>query len=141
VKEFVELCKKVFEQKKVVDDLKDQVKEENKKLTGLQLDALKMFDALELEKQAIPGFGTIYVKTDRSVKTPKTIAEKRALNAWIAANKGEDVLESMQSIASATLNSFWKKEFEQAVEDGNMNFKMDGIEPPTEYKKIGMRKG
>lgn len=139
MQDFIGAVKNLWEQKQVVDELKDRLADESKKLTGLKLDALKAMEVMELDKQHVPGCGTIYRQKEFSVKVPKTPAEKEELFHWIAAHKGKDVLDNMLSIHSASLNSFYKSELEIAKEEGNVDFKIPGIDAPEVYWTLGMR--
>lgn len=139
--EFLEKCRAVWEQKAKVDEVKDQLKEENSKLTKFKADVEKYMEDTELEKQHIPGFGTLYRQKKFSVKVPKTPDEKAALFDWIRDNKGEDVLFNLQTIASPTVNALYKEELAEAKKEGNINFNIPGIGEPKVYFDIGMRKG
>jgi hypothetical protein len=97
-------------------------------------------EALELEKMAVPGHGTVYRKKSFSVKVPKDPSQKSALFDWIKNNKGEEVLQNMLSINSMTLNSFYQAELEVAKEAGNINWRMDGVSEPEVYFQLAMRK-
>lgn len=141
MQEFLDLCRCMWEQKAKVDELKSQVKDANAELTKLQVDILKRMDVMELEKQHIKGYGTLFLKRERSVQVPKSIPDKLALFDWIKEHKGEDVLNKYLSINSQSLNSFWKQEYEIAKEEGNIDFAMAGVAPPEMYTKLGTRKG
>jgi len=141
MEDFLGLCRSTFEQKAKIDEMQKIVDAEKKIFGQQQAEILRQMEALELEKQHIKGFGTIFQKTERSVKVPKTVEEKLELFAWIKDNKGEDVLNRYLTINSRSLNSFYKEELEIAKEEGNVNFKIAGIEEPQVYYKLGMRKG
>jgi len=141
MEEFLDKCREVWEQKAVVDNIKDRLKEESGKLEGMKKEVIKTMEAADLQKQHIPGFGTIYRQEKYSVRVPKDPDAKCQLFSWISRHKGEDVLFNMQSIQSQTLNSFYKEEFANAVEEGNIDFKIDGLSEPEVYYQLGMRKG
>jgi len=140
MQEFLDKVKEMWEHKSVLEGIKEDLKVESAKFEALKGDVLKAMEALELDKQHLPGLGTVYRQKNFSVETPKTIESKEALFKWISDNKGRDVLRSMISINSQTLNSFYKSELEVAKETGNIDFALPGIEAPKLYWTIGMRK-
>lgn len=140
MQEFLDLVKEMWKRKETVDQLKDQLKLESSQMEAVKAKALKAMETMELDKQHIPEYGTIYRKKNFSVKTPKTLEQKEALFGWIGESKGRDVLRSMLSINSQTLNSFYKAEMEVAKEEGNVDFALPGIDTPELYWTLGMRK-
>ena len=141
MEKFLAKCREAWEQKAVVEKLKDELKEANGEFTRLKNEIEKAMEASELEKQHIPGYGTISRVQKLSVKVPATPDEKKALFDWIQSTKGADVLFSLQSINSKTLNAMYKEEMDNAIKEGNTKFHMPGIQPPKAYYEIGMKKG
>lgn len=139
MQDFIGAVKNLWDQKTVVDELKDRLADASKKLEGLKLDALKAMEVMELDKQHVPGCGTIFRQKNFSVKVPKEPGQKEQLFTWIAEHKGKDVLDNMISIHSASLNSFYKSELEIAKEEGNVDFRIPGIDSPEVYWTLGMR--
>lgn len=137
----VGLCRAIWAQKAVVDRLKEQLDKEVSRMEGLKLDAIKSLDAMELTKQHLPEFGTIYVQTKMSIQVPKDPGDKRLLFAYIEKEKGAETLLGLQTIHSATLNSFYDTESTLAAEAGNHRWALPGVGEPKAYKTIGMRKG
>jgi len=137
---FLSKCREAWDQKGVVDGIKDQLAQANAKFTKIKAEVEKAMEDAEIEKQHIPGFGTLYRRRKFSVKIPKTPEDKKAFFDWIADNKGEDVLFSLQSIASATVNSLYKEELAIAKEEGNVDFKIPGVGKPKVYYDISMTK-
>lgn len=141
MEDFLNNCRRAWEQKAIVDDLKDSLKSASAELTSIKQDLDKQMESSELVKQHIPGYGTLYRQKKFSVKVPKDPVEKLALFDWIEENKGADVLFNLQSIASPTVNALYKEELEIAKKEGNVDFKIPGIGEPKVYWDIGMRKG
>ena len=141
MEDFIVAVKELWRQKEVVDDIKDKLGSESKKFEAMKSNAVKALEAMEIDKQHVPGCGTIFKQKSFSVKTPKDPESKRALFGWIAENKGQDVLDNLLSINSMTHNSLYKSELEVAKEEGNVDFALPGIETPEVYYKLGMRKG
>lgn len=141
LKQFTEHVREIWEQKAVVDNIKDRLAEESKKLEGLKKDAIKVMEAGEIEKFNVPGFGTVSRQKKFSVRVPKDLASKLQLFDYIKTQKGEDVLQSMVSVNSATLNSFYKEERDEAVKRGDIDWTIPGLSEPDIYFQLGMRKG
>jgi len=141
MQEFIDLVKSVWEQKAVVENIKERLKEETAKLEGLKKDTIKQMEAGELDKFNVPGFGTVSRQKKFSVRVPKTPEDKLALFQYISEHKGEDVLRNMLSINSNTLNSFYKEERAEAVEEGDIDWALPGVKDPEIYWQLGMRKG
>lgn len=137
----VQLCRALWQQKAVVDAIKEQLDAESTKFEDLKKSTLKELDARELTKQHIPGFGTVSVQTKWSVQTPKTAEDKLLLFAYIEREKGKDALLGLQSIHSGTLNSFYDAEAALASERGDHKWTLPGVGEPKDYKLLALRKG
>lgn len=131
------LCVELFKQKAVCDTVNERLKEEKKKQEAIEAKIMAAFESSDCEKQAVKGVGTVYLKDYTSYKTPKTMEEKAALKEYM----GEEKWEAMVSINSRTLNSWASEEFNKAIEEGNHQFKIPGLEDPTMTRKIMTRKG
>lgn len=81
-----------------------------------------------------PGVGTASITHRQNFTTPKTGEEKVQLFGYIKDKYGEEVLRSMISIHSATLNSFAKKEIEAGV------LAIPGLGQPTATEILAFRK-
>lgn len=137
---YLDTAHKLWLQRAVVDELKAALALEEKKLTGLKLDFVKEIDAVGLTKQHIPGRGTLSIQTKFSVKVPKGDEAKASLFQYIEKEKGPPVLFGLQTIHSATLNSFYDQEFELAKERGDHRWVLPGVGEPEAYKQISFRK-
>ena len=137
---FINTCRKIWDQRAIVNVLKEKLGDESKKLEELKATALKQMEALGLTKQHISGLGTIYAQTKFSVRTPKTPEDKTALFEYITNTKGADVLLAMLSVNSNTLNSFHEEEFELAKERGDFKWRLPGCSDPEIYRTLNMRK-
>jgi hypothetical protein len=71
-----------------------------------------------------------------SVKTPKSIEDKRLLFQYIRETYGQDVLDEYRTVNYQTLNAFYKQECEH-LGDGA---KVPGLEEPTLDISLGFRK-
>lgn len=139
MQEFIDKVRGLWELREQKEELEEKLSALTKKLEGQKIETMKLMEAMGLEKQHVPGYGTIYRQKEFSVQVPKTPAEKEELFNWIAVHKGKDVLDNMLSIHSATLNSFYKSELEVAKSEGNVDFKIPGVKTPEVYYKLSMR--
>lgn len=137
----VETCRAIWAQKKIVDEISIHLEAEKSKLEVLKKKVIVELDSQELTKVHIPGSGTIYIQTKFSIETPKTPDSKLALFGYIEKEKGPEVLLGMQSIHSATLNSFYEQESTVAAERGDHRWALPGVGEPKMYKTLGTRKG
>lgn len=137
----VELCRAIWRQKAVVDNVKEKLEAEVSHLEALKADAIKSLDSLELTKQHLPGVGTAYIQTKFSVTVPKTPEAKVELFDYIREKKGPDVLLGLQTINSQSLNSFYDAESTLAAEAGNFRWALPGVGEPKAYKTLNLRKG
>lgn len=81
-----------------------------------------------------PGIGTASITHRQNFQTPKTGEDKVELFTYIKNKYGEEVLRSMISIHSATLNSWAKKELEAGA------LVIPGLGQPTSTEIIAFRK-
>lgn len=81
-----------------------------------------------------PGIGTVSITHRQNFTTPKTGEDKVALFEYIRDKYGQEVLRSMLSIHSATLNSWAKKELEAGA------LVIPGLVQPTSTEIIAFRK-
>ena len=84
---------------------------------------------------------TIKLSVKKSVLVPKTLHDKRALFAWLREHKGEDALTGFQSIASTTLNAFYKEELkEHQNKTGELEFHIPGVAMGASIEKLSLTK-
>jgi hypothetical protein len=135
--EFQSLCAEAWKQRAKVDELTRVASEESKKLEELKAKVLAYFEQYELEKQHVPGFGTISVINRFSVKVPQG-DNKLAFFEYL---KETGIFEAMATVHSQTLNSWFKEKQEAALNEGNLEFSVPGIDEAKLVKTIGFRKG
>lgn len=102
----------------------------------IQLEMINILETLEIDSIKAHGFN-FYIEEKYSVKTPKTLEEKKALFDYL---KQQGMYDEMVSVNSQTLNSYYKAMSDQAEGQGILDFQMPGIEPPTSYKQLKMRR-
>lgn len=136
VNELEELCAEIAKQRDVLDVIDAQKKEENKKLIEFENKLLEMFRSLG--KSSYPSkVGTLSVTHRMSVKLPANPEDKKAFFTYL---KDRGLFEDMVGVHSATLNSFYKAEFEAAKDRGEgLDFALPGINTPTINETVSFR--
>lgn len=121
--EFEQLCDKVFEQKEVVDELKDTLKTENAALTALEENVMAYLEKYGKAKHA-GRLGTLSLRVESYPAVPKD-PDKRA--AFFAYLKKEGVFDGLITVNANTLKAYYKQEREAHEDDPN--FAIPGLEP------------
>lgn len=117
-------------------ELDRQLKVSKGNLALVQKQILETLNALEID--SVKGHGFMFYKTqESSVKTPKTLEDKRALFDFL---REKGIFDEMVSVNSQTLNSLYKNLAQEALEQGVLEFNMPGIAEPTNFTKLKMRK-
>lgn len=111
-----------------------------KEITGRLEDAeKKMIETLlanEMTSYRSPS-GLCSLSFRTSVKTPKTLEDKTALFEYL---KQKGLYDTMVSVNSQTLNSFYKSELEAAKERGDDNFNVPGVTEISVQQILSFRK-
>jgi hypothetical protein len=136
MKEFESLIEQAYKLKAEKEELEAQAEAVGATLTELQKQILAHMEAFEKESYKSK-WGTIIAVNKSSVKIPRDPEAKAKFFAYLD-KKG--IKEDLLTVNSQTLNSFWKAERDAAIAAGAEEFQMDGIDPPTMYKQITMRK-
>ena len=140
IRELQEKIKSLKEVRTRYDEKKKQLELEKEILDSLEDDIIQAFEENDLTSFKLDGVANVSITHRLTVPTPKTIEDKRAFFAWVAANKGEEVRDAMMSVNSMTLNSFYKAEYESLTDDEKLVFQMDGIGLPSLQKTLSVRK-
>lgn len=135
--QFDGICKQFFDQRATVQGIKDKLKEEQEKLDVLESQLLHIMEETNREKVHVAGHGLIYTVDRFTVQTPKSLDDKKRLFKYLT-DKG--IFFEMASVNSQTLNSFYKTEMEQAVSEGNVDFKIPGVGDPSHIRTLSVRK-
>jgi hypothetical protein len=138
LEEFQALGVKLWEEKAKLEELEAIASKQSKEVEALKAKVISCLEAAGLDKFAVAGFGTVF-KTQRfTVTVPKDGADREAFFGYL---ESQGIFRELITVNSQTLNSYWKKEFEAAVEQGNPDWKMPGIADPKHVITLGMRKG
>jgi hypothetical protein len=136
LKEFEALIEKAYWLKKEKEEYEAKAEKVGEELEGIKTQLLAFME--EFDKTSYKSkFGTIIAAKKLSVKTPKDPESKAAFFAWLD-SKG--IKDQLLTVNSKTLNSLYEAEFEAAKEAGADNFSIPGIEAPTVYTQLQMRK-
>ena len=134
--DLVTLTRDYRETKTKITDLKTQLSILNASLKELEKSLLE-----KMEAEDITSFKNEYGLFSKSVrasyKVPKTDAERQEFFGWL---KDKQLYEQYRTVNSQSLNALAKTEFEIAAEEGNIEFKIPGLQEPTITEYISMRK-
>lgn len=134
--ELSELTELASELKQSIDKVEGQLKQLKDKQGEVHSKILKVLELSEIDSVKSHGF-LFYTQSNSSVKTPKTLDEKLRLFDFLEA-KG--IFNEIVSVNSQTLNSLYKNLEAEALENGVLEFRMPGVEAPTVYKQLKMRR-
>lgn len=135
--ELADLTKEAASLKKEIDAIEVQLKAKKTKLSEYQGQLLKVFEAADLDKISSHGF-TFYIERRSSVKTPKTLEDKKRLFDYLD-EKG--IFMEFASVNSQSLNKLYKTLEKEALDTGEIDFRIPGVDEPTEFEQIKMRRG
>ena len=116
----------------------DELKAKATEAHGIYEAQMKLvIDTLNANKRnsySVDGVGSVHIVHKEVYTTPKTNEQKTSLFNFIKENYGPDVLMSMVSINSQTLNSWANKEAEAGV------MSIPGLEAPTMQENLSLRR-
>lgn len=135
LQEFEDLCTRAYELKKDLDLLDLQKKSVNENLMQVQQKILIHMEAHN-KKSYKTQHGTIVAATKFQVTLPKTPEQLEAFYSYL---KSRGHFDNLISVNYQKLNSYYKQEMEAAVEAGNIDFKVPGIDEPKAFTQIQMR--
>lgn len=121
-----------FKLKNLISDQEKQLKEMKKHL----IDFMEKSDTQRLEGDNCK----ISLVIKATPAMPKDVNSKQALFNWIKTNKGQDVLDAMLTFNSRSFGSFYNAEETAAIEGGDFEFKIDGVEEPHNVSSLMVRK-
>ena len=119
--------------------LKNHISEQEKQLKEMKKELITFMESTDTQR--IEGDTckiSLVIKATPSM--PKDVVSKKKLFNWIAENKGPEVLDEMLTFNSRSFGSFYNAEETAAIEDGNLEFSIDGVEEPHNVSSIMVRK-
>ena len=132
--EMTELTQKIFERRSKLDELKEIVKQHTGELEKLKAKAIAHLDAAQL-KTFKTAEGKITAVDKFSVKVPRDPEAKAQFFDYL---RDKGIFENMITVNSNTLNGYYKQELEIAVQQGNVDFSIPGLEEPKAYKMLSI---
>jgi len=128
------------DQRNKYEEKKKESTLEYKRLEEMDRKIISMLQGAGLTKFA-SSVGTISTRIDHSYRVPKDADSKHRFFDFIRQNDGEEMLQTLLTINSATANSYAKSKVAEADEKGELDFKIDGLEDPTMKVSLSFRKG
>lgn len=117
----------------------DAAKEANAQMKEQEAKIIDMLKASGQKTFIAGGIGRATLVDKLSVKTPKSIDEKRALFNWIKDNLGEETRDAYMTVSSASLNKFYQEQNDLAAARGEV-LEIDGLEPPSSVTTLSFKK-
>lgn len=115
--------------KESLDDAQKRVDEAERELIHILSEAeMERFDADSC---------TVSRQERTSWRVPKEPAAKRAFFDWL---KDKGVFEDLVTVQSQTLNALCREEERLALDRGEVMFRVPGLEEPTVYETLSVRK-
>lgn len=130
-----ELVVKMFEQRKLVEEQEEKLKEMNIELTKIKSQITESLTLAELDQFDVPDVGKVFIKNVYNFKLPQG-ESRQAFFDYLKKTGQEDML----TVNHNTFNSFCKKKLEEAHERGELSVDVPGVEDPTLYQTVTMRK-
>lgn len=137
LKAFEELCEGAFKQRQYCDSMEDELKSEKSKLNEMQLKIQAQLEELGKDNYKAKD-GTVYIQSRLAFKVP---ADPDSRTKFFDYLKEKGAFDSLITVNYQTLNSFCKQEIETALAGGKTGHRIPGIEDPTVFRELRMRKG
>jgi len=108
---------------------KEKFQEESQRL-------IRMFEAAEITSMTAHGF-TFFIEDRETVRVPQSIEDKQALFRFLN-DKG--IFMQYATVHSQSLQSLYKTYAEEALKEGNLQFRLPGIGEPSTVTTLKLRK-
>ena len=122
-----EKAARIAELRDIEAELSASKKKITEELEALEMTAINALIEAGLKSYPAPS-GMLTVTYRTSVKTPKTPEEKESFYSYLK-DKGD--YDNLISVNSMKLNSYYKEQMALAIERGDQDFKIPGIEGVT----------
>lgn len=136
VQKLTEMIELSFSLRKEYDRAKKESDKAYADFQAAQVKAAGLMEALGLQKFHSPS-GTFTYVYEETYRVPKSPEQREEFFKFL---KEKGVYEQMVSVNSQTLNSFAKIEEKNALDEGNFDFKIPGLEKSVPRIKPIMRK-
>ena len=136
VAELSNACEQMYKLKEEIKNLEASIKDKQEIYSDIERRVLATFEAHNLSNFECSA-GKVIRSNRVSVKQPSSPEAKAEFFAYL---KGKGIFEEMVSVNSKTLSAYVKREIEQAELDGKMGFVPPGLEAPTRFEYVALRK-
>lgn len=131
-----ELANEILSLKRKKEELSDMEKKVGVELETAKKRMVAALEAAGVDSAEVAGY-SFSLRAKLSVRLPSSDEERTAFFDYLK-NKG--LFEQMISVNSNTLNSWYRGEAEAALEQGDIDFSVPGINNVSSYIELGMRK-
>lgn len=111
-------------------------KEAGSKLEAAKKRMVACLSALGVDSAEVAGY-SFSLRPKLSVRVPCSEEEREAFFNYLREN---GLFEQMISVNSRTLNSWYSAEMDAALENGDIDFKVPGLNNVSEYIELGINK-
>lgn len=126
-------------------DLDDEIERVVKEVLAPLRERVEELDSkilAQLDTEEISSYkskrGTVTRSRHYQVKVPNSIEQKENFFGWLR-DKGKEVYWKYTTVNSQALNSLHKEQMALAVEAGDIEFKIPGLEPPMMHVRLSKR--
>lgn len=138
VQKLDDLGNKILEMTDELDAEKKKIVERGKELTQAKEKFLAYLEQFDKKNYPV-GKALFSVKEKFSFTTPKG-PDAITFFKWCNDEKGEEFVQSTFKMASNSLNSFCNVEIDNALEGGDIDFKIPGIGDKKLFKSLSIRR-
>jgi hypothetical protein len=131
-----ELCERYAEKKLAIDKLKAEIEFHKESLDECEAQILSFLEKSEKTSWRTPK-GNFIVTTRMSVQTPKSPEDRKEFFSYL---KQKGVFEDIITVHSQTLNAMFKQELDEALKQGNVQYRMPGIGEPMYSQTLSLRR-
>jgi hypothetical protein len=131
--------KDLREAKDAYQEASNKAKELNAHYRDIEAQVITMLKQSGKKKYILEGIGQVIISEVLSVTTPKGTEQKKAFFDWLRKEMGEDGYLTYATVNSNSLNSLYKQKVEEYGQRGEV-LDIDGLDLPTSYTKLSLRK-
>lgn len=108
----------------------------NVRIAAIDYEIKNALEAADLDEFRTK-FGSVKLVEKKSFKVPKDDVSKSAFMNYL---RERGVFDDLVTVNSQSLNAWANEEIEARIIEGNFNFEIPGLESPTPYTKVQIRK-
>lgn len=139
LKELDQLAKDIAEQRNLIESIEETLGAAQLILEKMKSKMIAILEQFGKSSYPIPGGGGVSLVQRMSVALPKTPEEKSAFYTFL---KERNIFDEMITVNSQTLNAFYKREFDQAAQEGrSIGFRIPGLPEHKIATTLSIRRG